>query len=338
MNQGVIFQNRVNPFNTKKMKTQMTKPYIKTENGLILIIVLWVLTILMVIIMSFSMMTRTETYATLSYREGLEKKFLAEAGIERAIIEIFYRNMFRGRDMLEEDRQVWRADGSPYIIPMANGQIVIKMMDESGKIDINNLNDVSGIILKNLLINSGVSDEDASIIVDSILDWKDADDLRRLNGAENDYYMSLSKPYKAKDAKFDTLEELLLVKGMRQDILFGNNEKKGIIEFITLHSNSTTVNLLYAPREVLLAIPGLTIELVEEIISKREALTASVSLNVTLPQESARFVSQAGGTNVYTIESAGYKDNEKSAFKIRATLIIEGSNKYRYVYYKSPYL
>ncbi len=316
------------------------RPYIKRENGLILIIVMWVLTILMVIIMSFSLMTRTETYATLAYREGMEKKFLAEAGIERAIIEIFYRNMFRGRDMLEGDKQVWKVDNSPYIIPMSNGQIMIKIIDDSGKININNLNDLSGIILKNILINSGVSDEDASIIVDSILDWKDPDDLRRLNGAENDYYMSLPKPYKAKNAQFDTLEELLLVKGMRQDILFGNGEKKGIIEFVTIHSytNTNTINLLSAPREVLLAVPGLTQEIVEDIISKRETLTASGSLNVPLPQESARFVSQSGGSNVYTIESVGYKDNEKSTFKIRTTVLIEGVNKYRYIYYKSPYL
>ncbi len=308
----------------------------KTQEGIILIIVMWVLTILMVIVLSFSVTTRTETHATLVFREGLEKKFLAEAGIERGIIELFYRNLYRGQEMLEEERKVWRVDGAPYTLQMSNGQIVVKIIDESGKIDINNLNDLSGIILQNLLINAGVSEQEASVIVDSILDWKDADDLRRLNGAESDYYMSLPNTYKAKNEKLDTLEELLLVKGMKPDILFGSGEKKGIIEFLAIHSNNTTINLRSAPREVLLAVPGLTQEIVDEIISKREWLTASGTLNVTVPQESSRFVSQGSGVNAYTIESAGYKDNEKSAFTIRATVVIEGNNKYRHVYYKSP--
>lgn len=309
---------------------------IKTQKGIILIIVLWVLTILMVIALSFSVMTRTETYASLSFKEGLEKKFLAEAGIERGIIELFYRNLYRGQEILEEERQVWKVDGTLYAVDMSNGQITVKITDESGKIDINTLNDLSGIILQNLLINSGIPDQEASAIVDSILDWKDADDLRRLNGAESDYYMSLPKPYKAKNEKFDTLEELLLVKGMKPEILFGSGEKKGIIQFLTIYSNSATINISSAPKELLLAVPGLTPEIIDEIIAKREALTASGALNVTIPQESSRFVAQGGSANAYTIESAAYKGSEKSAFAVRATVVIDGNNKYKYVYYKSP--
>ncbi|MCK7509483.1 MAG: hypothetical protein MZV70_39250 [Desulfobacterales bacterium] len=56
-----------------------------SQDGVALLIVLWVLTMLMVIVLSFSFMTRTETHATLTFREGIEKKFLAESGIQRAI-------------------------------------------------------------------------------------------------------------------------------------------------------------------------------------------------------------------------------------------------------------
>ena len=309
---------------------------INNQEGIILIIVLWVLVILMVIVLSFSVMTRSETYATLAFKDGQERKFIAEAGIERGIVELFYKNVYRGQTMLEEDKKAWRTDGTPYSIPFANGYFTIRIYDESGKVDINNLSDLSGIILKNLLINSGVMEQDASVIVDSVLDWKDADDLKRLNGAESDYYMSLPKPYKAKNAKFDTLEELLLVKGMNPDVLFGGNGKKGIIDFLTIHSNSAVINLISAPREVMLSVPGFTAELVEEIIFKREAIPPTGALNVVIPQESSQFVSQSGWGNVHTIESAGYKGEGKPHFAIRAKIAIEGNNKYRYVYYKSP--
>lgn len=311
-------------------------PNIERQKGIVLIIVLWVLTILMVIAMSFSVMTRTETHATLGFREGLDKKFLAEAGIERAIIELFYRNTYKNQEMLEEEKKVWEVHGKPYTLEMPNGQIILKIIDESGKIDINNLNDLSGIILKNLLINMGVPEQEALTIVDSILDWKDADDLRRLNGAEKDYYMSLPKPYKAKDSKFDTLEELLLVKGMTPDILFGSYDKNGIYDFITIYANTNTINLRSAPKEVLLAVPGLTPEIVDEIISKREGLIATKALDVVIPQESEKFVNQQGSLNVFTIESRGYKAGEKSAYTIKTTVILEGNNKIKYLYYKSP--
>ena len=93
-------------------------------------------------------------------------------------------------------------------------------------------------------------DHHADIIVDSILDWKDADDLHRLNGAESDYYLSLPNPYRAKDANFDTLEELLLVRGVTPEILYGGGETKGIIQYLTLRPDSSftiNVNVAAAP-------------------------------------------------------------------------------------------
>lgn len=308
----------------------------RNQEGIILIIVLWVLTILMVIVLSFSVMTRSETYATLAFREGLDKKFIAEAGIERGITELFYRNVYRGQGMLEEDKKVWRTDGTAYTVPFSGGWFTVRIFDETGKIDINMINDLSGIILKNLLINSGVTEQEASAIVDSILDWRDPDDFKRLNGAESDYYLSLSKPYHAKNARFDTLEELLFVKGINSDILFGRNGKKGIIDFLTIYSNNSVINIISAPKEVLLAVPGFTPELVDDIISKRETFTHTGALDVAIPPESLKFVSQGWGSLMYSIESAGYKDDGKSPFAIRAKIAIEGTYKYRYVYYKSP--
>ena len=83
--------------------------------------------------------------------------------------------------------------------------------------------------------------------------------------------MSLPNPYKAKNANFDTLEELLLVKGMTSEILYGNNEKKGIIDLLTVYSRtSIKINVNAAPKEVLMAIPGITPEIADSIISFRE--------------------------------------------------------------------
>ena len=195
--------------------------------------VLWILTILMVIVFSFSYMSRTETYATMSFKGGIEKKFLAEAGLERGIMELFYRQFYRSQTIDIEGREIWKTDDTPYQGQVGDGLYTVRITDETAKVDINT---VSEVVLKNLFLNLGVQAEEVDTIVDSIMDWKDPDDLHRLHGAESDYYMSLPNPYKAKDANFETLEELLLVKGMTPEILYGTNEKKGAIDFLTLHS------------------------------------------------------------------------------------------------------
>ncbi|MDD5344345.1 MAG: hypothetical protein PHW12_07970, partial [Smithella sp.] len=64
----------------------------RRESGVALIIVLWVMALLIVISLSFSVMARTEVFSTVTFKEQMINKYLAEAGMQRAIMEIFYRN------------------------------------------------------------------------------------------------------------------------------------------------------------------------------------------------------------------------------------------------------
>lgn len=58
-------------------------------------------------------------------------------------------------------------------------------------------------------------------VADSILDWIDEDDEPREYGAEVDYYMTLEPAYAPKNGPLDTVEELLRVKGVTPELLFG---------------------------------------------------------------------------------------------------------------------
>ncbi len=316
---------------------KIDKRTVTSEKGIALLMLLWVLTILMVLVLSFSFMTRTETHATLSFKEGAEKKFLAEAGIERGIMELFYRNVNKNQAIVIEGHEVWKIDGTSYKSQMADGEYSVRITDESGKIDINAVTDASSDILRNLLKNLGGQEEEVNTIVDSLLDWKDADDLHHLSGAESDYYMSLPNPYKAKDANFDTVEELLLVKGTTPEILYGNGEKNGVIDLLTVNSrmNKIQINVNAAPKEVLMAIPGITPEIADSIVSYREHDDIKSAGDVGIPGESLPYVTFAD-SNTFTIDAVGHKGNAKAGFDIRATVIIEGNNRYSYAYYKSP--
>lgn len=297
------------------------------DRGIALLLVLWVLTVLMVIAFAFSFSTKVETHSTLSFKEGMEKRFIAQAGIERGIMEIFYNKRFFNIP----EKETWRLDGTPYTGEFSDGYYEVRIMDENGKVDINVAPDV---LLKNLLIQFGLKNEDSDAIVDAIMDWKDTDDLRRLNGAESDYYMTLPNPYKAKNANFDSVEELVFVKGITQELLYGKEGKKGLIEFVTVHSQSPQVSINSAPREVLLSVPGITAEIADNIISYRESKRITNPSEVGIPMESNQYISYID-SNTFTIDSTGFKGDGKGGYTVRATVSLEGDN-YRYVYYKSP--
>lgn len=108
---------------------------------------------------------------------------------------------------------------------------------------------------------------------DAILDWIDADDESRVNGAENDVYGTLDVPYATKNAPFDSVEELLMVRGVTPEIFFGNpdNDELPLTELLTVRGDRNgRINPNTAPLEVLVAVgealgqPGLAERVIEE--------------------------------------------------------------------------
>jgi general secretion pathway protein K len=311
-----------------------------SDKGLALLMVLWVLAVLSVIVLSFAFMARTEIYSTISFRDGMEKKFLAEAGIERGIMELFYRNANRNQTSAAEGSEIVRIDGRQYDSELGESKYSFSISDESGKININALTDANGIILNTLIVNLGLPGETANTIVDSILDWKDSDNLHRLHGAEDTYYESLPVPYKAKNDKLDTLEELLLVRGVTPEILFGSGTRPGLINFLTVYSKGQTINLNAAAKEVIMALPNMTSSMADRIVEFRESAELKGQQDViAIVGDIFKTIAPYIGfteSNMYTIEGRGLKEDESRGYAIRAIMSIEGGNQPKYHYYKSP--
>jgi DNA uptake protein ComE-like DNA-binding protein len=66
-------------------------------------------------------------------------------------------------------------------------------------------------------------------VADAILDWLDEDDEPRLLGAEQDYYTSLDSPYKPRNGPLQTIEELLLVRGVTPALMFGADANRNAL-------------------------------------------------------------------------------------------------------------
>jgi len=294
----------------------------ETQKGFVLIMVLWILAVLTVMAISLTYMTRVESLAALSFRKSVAMKFFAEAGVERGVAEVLYRI----RNLSVEGSEIWRVDGTPYKIETDHGNYSVGITDESGKVDINRTPE---LILRNLLGILGHDLEIVDTITDSVMDWKDADDFYRLSGAESDYYMSLPDPYSAKNADFETLEELMLVKGVTPEILHGEEDKKGLIDFLTVYSGTRKINLNAAPLEVLLAIPGMSQEIADDLIETRQAGEVLIGNNYPI-------YAGLSGSNTYTFETTGYLDPEETGYGIRAVVKLVGTKGFNHLYYKSP--
>ena len=100
--------------------------------------------------------------------------------------------------------------------------------DEASKL---NLNTASEEQLMTLFRQLLPPDVEAAELVQAVLDWRDADDDARERGAESTYYQTLPVGYRAKNAPFDTVEELLLVKGFDGRVLYGEDyNRNGLLE------------------------------------------------------------------------------------------------------------
>ncbi len=129
------------------------------------------------------------------------------------------------------------------------------VIDEGGKLNINSFIalDQTGELLYNALLQIPNMTED---IAAAIVDWVDADDETRAGGAESSDYLSLSSPYKAKNGPLNTLDELLLVKGVTPDLLYGGDRNRngifdegesstdrGWSEYLTVYGRELNVDM-----------------------------------------------------------------------------------------------
>ena len=105
------------------------------------------------------------------------------------------------------------------------------LTDEASKLNLNTATEAQ--LLKLVTFALGGNEEiDPQPIVDAILDWRDPDSKPRGEAAdtEGEFYRQLPKPYGVKNANFDTVEELLLVKGVTTEILFGEDfDRNGLL-------------------------------------------------------------------------------------------------------------
>lgn len=217
--------------------------------GMVLILVLVVVALLSLAALSFSQWMLAEREAAeLAVRQS-QAQALADSGIEMARLYLaldsadqneaggWYENpdYFRARVIRDDTDPRYRGRFtvvSPAVDDLGLRQgIRFGLEDESTKLNLNTLlladeyaeNGARQI----LLALPGMTEE----IADAILDWIDPDNEPREYGAEADYYALLDPPYLPKNGPLESIEELLLVRGVTPALLFGADaNRNGMVD------------------------------------------------------------------------------------------------------------
>jgi len=340
----------------KKKHLSMRTPF-GQQDGIALLVVLWVMAILSVIVGQFCYSMRTGINITRNFKDSSKAYYLARAGIQQALFHLLVLDKSDGDVTETENRLLWRVNADNPPIVLAEGSFSVRIGNVSGRININMAN---GELLELMLSGIAMDDESRKIIVDSIQDWRDADDFHRLNGAENSYYQFLPEPYSCRNSPFLSIEDLLLVRGMTGEIFSAiqgvvtvyprktgkniaqerNNRvrtRRGKKKGKRISMEQKKVNINAAPPAVLAILPGMTDRLVKNIIDFRSDtdFQSLAEVRAVIGEETyqqlARYISLKNST-YYSVTSRGRVVDSKVVQTVYTVVDIDADRReYRYV-------
>lgn len=244
--------------------------------GAALVLVLWLVALLAAIIGAFALSARVEYMqgrGTADLGGGQE---IAHAGIDYAL----------SRMRPTPTQPAWRADGRRYRWQFDGRTVELRIIDESGKVD---LNQAERPLLEGLLRAVEVEPARATRLAGAIIDWRDADDLLQPGGgAETADYLAAGHPYGAKNARFDSIAELQRLLGM-DAALYAK-----LAPLVTVYGIGR-LDMRFAPAPVLVAM-GLDADLV---MAQREQEDADAVIGQTDAVPLAAMV----GSGIYSVDS-----------------------------------
>ena len=325
------------------------------QRGIALIVVMLVIIVLAGMVGGFAYAMRVEMRLARFSNNSSDMEWLGRSGMELARYTLAMQARVPLENTHESLNQKW-AGGSGVTnelladiiltdVQMGSGSFTVTMADAERKFNVNAADEQ---ILQQALTVVGVDASEFSLITDCILDWRDPDDNPRLNGAERDYYLSLTPPYYCKNGYIDDLAELLLVKGVTPDIYWGpastnhfistyqtmksrrSNDRQnkpytvGLVDlFNTLSAGRLNINT--ATETTLLLIPGMDQNMAREILQRRAGLDGVDGNEDDTPFNNVGELAGVPGIRPEVVPSLmRYCDVRSQTFEVRVDVNMDG--------------
>jgi general secretion pathway protein K len=231
----------------------------KDKRGVVLILVLSMIALFSAMIITFSSDESLDIELAYNFHDSIQAQYIALAGVEAA--KVILDQDEPSQDSLDDqwaEFPVYAATASSYL----NGaQLTGTITDECSKFDLNSLaikdsyTELRKQQFQRLLTlqNIDITAEELEDLTLSIIDWLDTDSEVTMGGAEDEYYLSLEPPYHCKNAPMDSIEEILLVKGMKSEYFFTTENYDGLKNYVTV-GTSGKININTASEMVLKGI------------------------------------------------------------------------------------
>lgn len=234
---------------------------VKTKRrGFVVVVVLCMIITLGVLLLVFNRECRANLRRVDQLRKSKQALNCATAGLNIAIAII------RDTNDVVANKTLFNPPPDEKTFPIGDGQCAITITEENGKLNLNLLKDKNGrlnqIRINQLLRLIDLLNREQPghshigyDLVPAIIDWTDSDQevtclpfIKHDNlGAESGYYNQLEVPYKCKNGPLEATEELLLVKGISEQVF------DRLRDYVTVYGEGR-ININYAPKLVIESI------------------------------------------------------------------------------------
>jgi general secretion pathway protein K len=295
---------------------------LNNNKGVALILTLLIISLIVVLSLQFNTAMRSEVHAAYNLRDAMTLEYVAKSGFYAALAVL--KEDDTAYDSLLDDWELMKDYGT-YSATLfeEEASFHVTIQDLERKIPINRLVDDQGMVVpaqKELLTRFlnldefNLESDQVDDIVDAIIDWLDPDDnTTGFGGAENSYYQSLETPYSCRNGPMESIEELLLVKGITKDLYEGADGMPGIANYLTIYGDGM-ININTAPLLVLKALSDdITDEVFEDLDNFRKDQNNEDDLkNISWIQNVAGSITFVAGTTIksthFEITAIGKKD------------------------------
>lgn len=192
------------------------------QRAAVLILVLWAIAVLALLAGGLTFTLRQDLAIANLERDRFTAHWAARAGVERAIAELMddlsswdaLDDMWSDYPALFEGRAV--GAGSFSVLQDGYEDVPTRwygVCDESAKLNVNHATTEQLMKLEDM----------STSIAGAIVDWRDNDENPSAGGVERAYYSGLDHPYVIRNGPLATIRELLLVRGMTRELLYGED-------------------------------------------------------------------------------------------------------------------
>jgi competence ComEA-like helix-hairpin-helix protein len=193
----------------------------------ILVALLWCVVLLSLVVISVLHTARMDLMVVKNYGDKIQARYLALAGIEKAKALLYQNAKERTRSGRNHSGEFYNTPEQFHDITFGRGQFSVlrrARQDEGGGIvygvgDEESRLNINTATIESLMRLNGMTPEIAA----SIMDWRDGDNTVSPGGAESEYYLAFPQPYQTRNGPFQSIRELLMVKGVSSDLLFGKD-------------------------------------------------------------------------------------------------------------------